>query len=113
MGEAARLVDRLAHEWAGGRWLATGGGGYEIYRVVPRAWALVWLAAAHAETPLELPAAWRARWAAEATGGGGPPLPTTFTDPPNAGLEVDSWQAQADRAAIETAEAMLGELRRA
>ncbi len=27
-----------------GRWLATGGGGYDAYRVVPRAWALVWLA---------------------------------------------------------------------
>ena len=113
MGEAARLVDRLAHEWAGGRWLATGGGGYEIYRVVPRAWALVWLAATHAETPPELPDAWRARWAAEAAGRGGPPLPTTFTDPPNAGQEVGRWEAQADRAAIETAEALLGELHRA
>ena len=36
MGEAARLVDRLAHGSAGGRWLATGGGGYDAYRVVPR-----------------------------------------------------------------------------
>jgi acetoin utilization protein AcuC len=40
MGEAARLVDRIAHLYAGGRWLATGGGGYAVYRVVPRAWAL-------------------------------------------------------------------------
>ncbi len=40
MGEAARLVDTLAHRHAGGRWLATGGGGYDAYRVVPRAWAL-------------------------------------------------------------------------
>jgi acetoin utilization protein AcuC len=113
MGQAARLIDGLAHEWSGGRWLATGGGGYEIYRVVPRAWAIVWLAASHAETPSELPAAWRAKWAAEAAGVGGPPLPTTFTDPPNAGLEVGSWQAQADRAAIETAQALLREIQRA
>jgi acetoin utilization protein AcuC len=28
----------LAHETAGGRWVATGGGGYELVRVVPRAW---------------------------------------------------------------------------
>ena len=35
MGAAARLVDSLAHRWAGGRWLATGGGGYDVYRVVP------------------------------------------------------------------------------
>ena len=36
MGEAARLVDAVAHRYAGGRWLATGGGGYDAYRVVPR-----------------------------------------------------------------------------
>jgi acetoin utilization protein AcuC len=28
----------LAHETAGGRWVATGGGGYAIVEVVPRAW---------------------------------------------------------------------------
>ncbi len=28
----------LAHEVAGGRWLATGGGGYAVVDVVPRAW---------------------------------------------------------------------------
>ena len=49
MGAAARLVDEVAHRHAGGRWLATGGGGYDAYRVVPRAWALVWLAGAHRE----------------------------------------------------------------
>ncbi|GGK99210.1 acetoin utilization protein AcuC [Sphaerisporangium melleum] len=29
----------LAHETAGGRWVATGGGGYELVQVVPRAWS--------------------------------------------------------------------------
>ncbi len=113
MGRAARLVDRLAHLWAGGRWLATGGGGYEIYRVVPRAWALVWLAACHAEIPPELPGAWRANWAADEARAGGPQLPPTFTDPPNAGLEVSRWQAQADRSAIRIAEAVVAGIRRA
>ena len=28
----------LAHEVAGGRWVATGGGGYAVVDVVPRAW---------------------------------------------------------------------------
>ncbi|WP_106397172.1 acetoin utilization protein AcuC [Actinocorallia populi] len=28
----------LAHEMAGGRWVLTGGGGYELVQVVPRAW---------------------------------------------------------------------------
>ena len=44
---ACTLVDRLAHEHAEGRWFATGGGGYDAFRVVPRSWALVWLAQAH------------------------------------------------------------------
>ena len=51
MGAAARIVDAVAHRWAGGRWLATGGGGYDAYRVVPRSWSLVWLAGAHREVP--------------------------------------------------------------
>ncbi|MDN5894458.1 MAG: acetoin utilization protein AcuC [Nocardioides sp.] len=29
----------LAHELTGGKWVATGGGGYEVVGVVPRAWA--------------------------------------------------------------------------
>ena len=81
MGEAARLVDALAHAHAGGRWLATGGGGYDAYRVVPRAWALTWLAGAHREVPAATPAAWRERWASEAARYGQAPLPTTFDDP--------------------------------
>src|SRR4051812_11492628 len=35
MGEAARLVDEVAHAWAGGRWLATGGGGDGAHRAGP------------------------------------------------------------------------------
>ncbi|MCD0452251.1 acetoin utilization protein AcuC [Actinocorallia sp. API 0066] len=31
-------LHRLAHETAGGRWVLTGGGGYELVQVVPRAW---------------------------------------------------------------------------
>ena len=81
MGAAARLVHDLAHEHADGRWLATGGGGYDAYRVVPRSWSLVWLAAAHREIPGETPPTWRERWTAEATQYGQAPLPTTFDDP--------------------------------
>ena len=84
MGAAARLVHDLAHEHAGGRWLATGGGGYDAYRVVPRSWSLVWLAAAHRPVPSETPEAWRERWTAEAQRFGQAPLPRTFDDPPTA-----------------------------
>ena len=96
MGRAARLVDELAHEWADGRWLATGGGGYGVYRVVPRSWSHVWLAGAHLEVPPLIPAEWRGRWSAEAARYGDKSLPETFDDPPNAGLPLTPSQAAAE-----------------
>jgi acetoin utilization protein AcuC len=107
MGEAARLVDEVAHRWAGGRWLATGGGGYAAYRVVPRAWALVWLAGAHRSPPEAVPAAWRERWAGEAERYGQVPLPETFDDPPGAGMPGDRQQDRADDRALELARKLL------
>ncbi len=103
MGEAARLVHAIAHRWAGGRWLATGGGGYDAYRVVPRAWSHVWLCQAHLEPPAAIPAAWRERWAAEADRYGQVPLPESLDDEPNAGLRLDPGQELAERRALETA----------
>ena len=38
---AASMLHDLAHEVAGGRWLALGGGGYARVEVVPRVWAHV------------------------------------------------------------------------
>src|SRR6266705_2385248 len=35
---AHAAIHQLAHEAAGGRWLFTGGGGYELLQVVPRTW---------------------------------------------------------------------------
>jgi acetoin utilization protein AcuC len=35
---AHAAIHALAHEVAGGRWLLTGGGGYELVQVVPRTW---------------------------------------------------------------------------
>lgn len=107
MSAAARLVDAVAHRWAGGRWLATGGGGYDAYRVVPRAWALVWLAGAHREPPPRLPDAWRGRWAAEAASFGQAPLPERFEDPPNAGRPFGPADDALDERALAAAEAAL------
>lgn len=101
MAEAARLVDAVAHRWARGRWLATGGGGYDAYRVVPRAWALTWLAGAHREPPDETPAAWRERWADDAAAFGTPGMPDAFLDAPNAGRPVEGTQAAAERRSLE------------
>ncbi|HET7026052.1 MAG TPA: acetoin utilization AcuC family protein [Candidatus Limnocylindrales bacterium] len=103
MGEAARLVDRVAHRFAGGRWLATGGGGYDAYRVVPRTWSLVWLAGAHLEVPAAIPEAWRDRWTAEAERYYQAPLPERFEDEPNAGRSVDADQRAAEERSTETA----------
>ena len=35
---AHALLHQLAHETAGGRWVLTGGGGYQLVQVVPRTW---------------------------------------------------------------------------
>jgi acetoin utilization protein AcuC len=35
---AHAAIHELAHETAGGRWLLTGGGGYQLVQVVPRTW---------------------------------------------------------------------------
>ena len=55
-------IHALAHEHAGGRWVATGGGGYELVDVVPRAWSHLIAEAAGAPVPPEsdVPPDWRA-----------------------------------------------------
>lgn len=59
---AVALCHDLAHELTEGRWLAVGGGGYNIVRCVPRTWTQVLAAASGALVPLdtEIPAAWTA-----------------------------------------------------
>ncbi|MFI9121383.1 acetoin utilization protein AcuC [Streptomyces bikiniensis] len=51
----------LAHEHAGGRWLALGGGGYAVVDVVPRSWTHLVGIAAHAPVDPEsvIPSSWR------------------------------------------------------
>jgi acetoin utilization protein AcuC len=38
-----RMIRSVADRYADGRWIALGGGGYDHYRVAPRAWGLLWL----------------------------------------------------------------------
>jgi acetoin utilization protein AcuC len=113
MGAAARLVDAVAHRWAGGRWLATGGGGYDAYRVVPRAWSLVWLAGAHLDPPPETPLEWRRGWSAAAASHGQAPMPERFEDEPNVGRPFGPADDVLDRRALESAEAALAARRTA
>jgi acetoin utilization protein AcuC len=58
---AIERLHALAHETSSGRWIALGGGGYELVQVVPRVWThLIAEAAGAAISPLaETPAAWR------------------------------------------------------
>ena len=57
---AVRMHD-LAHEVAGGRWVALGGGGYAILDVVPRAWTHVLGIASHrpVDPGMRVPEEWQ------------------------------------------------------
>lgn len=111
--QATRLLDAAAHRWCEGRWLATGGGGYDAYRVVPRSWALVWLAQAHREVPEATPAAWRERWEAQAARFGQAPMPVPFLDPPGTAAPeshgVGERNARTVDRAVEQAQRLLSE----
>jgi acetoin utilization protein AcuC len=106
---ATLLADEIAHRWCGGRWLATGGGGYDVYRVVPRSWALVWLAQAHLEPPLTTPSEWRERWTAEAERWRQAPLLELLIDPPDTAAPESAGVAGADAAVIETVRRLVAE----
>ena len=71
------MVHDLAHETAEGRWLLTGGGGYELVQVVPRSWThLLAVAAGRRSIRRSVPASWRAL----ATDRVGESAPTVMTD---------------------------------
>lgn len=63
--ETVRLCCDLAERHCDGRVIATGGGGYAIWRVVPRAWSLVWATLTGQEAPDRIPRAWLERWQGE------------------------------------------------
>lgn len=76
MRHAYRRVAEIADVHAGGRLVVTGGGGYDPYHTVPRAWALAWEALSGRQLPAELPGQWRSQWAARL----GVELPAGFAD---------------------------------
>lgn len=76
--EIPKLAHELAHEYCDGKWIAVGGGGYDIWRVVPRAWSLLWMEMNGLKAPEgELPKNWLNRWSKKA------PIPfiPTWKDP--------------------------------
>jgi len=82
--EMPAILHELAHMYCEGRWVAVGGGGYDLWRVVPRAWSLLWLEMSDhplkrqlgADPSLHLPQAWIDRWQDQAE----VRLPTTWLD---------------------------------
>ena len=74
----ASLLHDLAHGAAGGRWVATGGGGYQWAAVVPRAWTIYFAEMAGVEVPDEMPEAWMEIAKREA----GSAVPATLSEPP-------------------------------
>ncbi|MFQ3542477.1 acetoin utilization protein AcuC [Halobacillus rhizosphaerae] len=72
------LAHELAHQYCGGKWIALGGGGYDIWRVVPRAWSQVWKVM-KGDSPFQgpLPEKWLEKWQAQAP----VTLPSQWSDP--------------------------------
>ena len=93
---AQLMMHDLAHEITGGRWLLTGGGGYELVQVVPRSWTHL-LAVASGE-PIDPACRCRmpgGRWPLERTG---ETAPTRMTDgAPAEYIPVTAGMDPADR----------------
>lgn len=92
----ASRLHRLAHEHADGRWVAVGGGGYQIVRVVPRAWTIYFAELSGGQLPHELP--WD--WLHEAEEMTHVRPPTTFEDEP---VHVNPERTQRTRTAARDA----------
>jgi acetoin utilization protein AcuC len=75
---AAVWLHALAHETAGGNWLATGGGGYDLVHVVPRTWTH--LLAEASGNPVDPAAATPTAWRDLARARTGVTAPGTMTD---------------------------------
>ena len=98
--ECARELHALAHRAAAGRWIATGGGGYQWARVVPRAWTLAFAEMVDAldDLPDDLPEG----WIEEAERRSGGEVPATFSEPDvGSGSGDDQARAVADRVRAE------------
>ena len=90
IGESYRRVSELADEFCGGRLVATGGGGYDPYRTVPRVWSLLWGAVSRQEVPGDVPQAWLDEWQDHSPN----PLTKTFHD------DLSGWDEMPRREQI-------------
>lgn len=57
------LAHLVAHQYCDGKWIALGGGGYDIWRAVPRAWAQIWNVMKTGDVLKgDIPSSWLAKW---------------------------------------------------
>ncbi|OZM74496.1 acetoin utilization protein AcuC [Amycolatopsis antarctica] len=91
--EIYRALRSLADEHAGGRWLAVGGGGYQVIRVVPRSWThlLATVLDRDVAQGTSMPSGWLRTVGKAAPGH---ELPTSMTDGAETGFEP--WGDGAD-----------------
>jgi acetoin utilization protein AcuC len=91
----------LAHEVAGGRWIAFGGGGYELVQVVPRVWThlLAEMAGRPISGESETPEEWRSHASART----GEVAPTRMTDGADASFTAYDPQGSDANAAVDDA----------
>ncbi|KMK77819.1 acetoin utilization protein AcuC [Alkalihalobacillus pseudalcaliphilus] len=75
-----KIAHQLAHEYCGGKWVAVGGGGYDIWDVVPRAWGSIWLEMTEQTHVFndEIPKGWIDKWQEKAPCA----LPQSWLDSP-------------------------------
>lgn len=95
----AQRLHRLVHEQAEGRWVALGGGGYQVARVVPRAWTIYFAELTGQELPPELPGSWLEE-VEEATGIRPPSL--FLDDPVHISADREARVRRAALASVET-----------
>ncbi|HWM03507.1 MAG TPA: acetoin utilization protein AcuC, partial [Actinophytocola sp.] len=105
---AYQALHGLAHEVCEGRWVATGGGGYALVRVVPRAWTH--LLATVAGQPLDPELATPSGWVEHVREHLGVQAPARLTDgrepayrPWEGGYDPGSWldrQVHSTRSAV-------------
>ncbi|MET3682666.1 acetoin utilization protein AcuC [Alkalibacillus flavidus] len=76
--EIPKLAQSIANTHCNGKWIALGGGGYDIWRVVPRAWSQLWSVANTGQAfSGALPKEWIDRWRQDSP----VTLPETWHDP--------------------------------
>jgi acetoin utilization protein AcuC len=87
--ETAAELHALAHEVTDGRWIATGGGGYQWATVVPRAWTTYFAEMAGVPLPDAIPESWIEQVEFDIRG----EVPATFSEPP---MDLDRFDPSTE-----------------